>query len=446
MRNTRCKRIGLGFVIKGFTSIRTANNAKELSMSPRIVTSFALPVVCAAWLMAAAPAWAQTGPGEYSYTASGKVASGDRTLPMEIAGRVLAGDDAEAEKKARADVLVRITEEYPGCTLVADSLKISVRRVVADPMEDGHSRVRLSLRCLTSYLKEGETWLAIAGFPIIQDDDVVIDQFTVKVLVSLEGKEQKFEGRIRTIGRGKPGEGLLSFELWHGRTLEGEEPRLLEVKVQQKHPLEDKFLDVGTFRVRLKNEGGKLSVDWLPVHQAKVVGPTRKAPFHTTRLELSGEEFRYAAIMHADNSAEKKIALSALKKERTEKVEDLKKKLASAPAGVKVMTGGAEATAEGPGGRMSKVGVGRTFILSEKEAEARAFMEKNFPGRKDVLYARDEAAARAFLEKAFQEAHHREKIVPGSLTIRLAPKTGWTIADSINELKVKGPKRIVPKR
>jgi len=371
---------------------------------------------------------------EYSYTASAKVTAGGRILSAEFSDHVRATNQKEAVRLAREEVMAGISEEYPGWKVVDDSLKIEVNEVAVLPATSASlTRLRLTLACQHVFTKEGETQLTIPGLPpILKADDELIDSFTVRVWVKTDGKEEKLGGDIRTLGRGNPGEGYLYFTPWQGELLAGETLRSIEVRVEQKNPVGDDFKEVGAFRVVLRNVDDKLQVDWQSIDHAKVVGPSRAGPLYSTRFKLDGNGSTYSAVVHVDNEGE-------VRAEFARKDAELKKKLAAVPPNVKVMSGAAEAEIEGPGGQRRKIGVGRTFVIADKEEPARAVIKKTLPSVRNVVYAKDELTAKSELNQLFQQSFASENVIAGTLKITLVPKKGWAVGDSLNEFYEKNP-------
>lgn len=122
----------------------------------------------------------------------------------------------------------------------------------------------------------------------------------------------------------------------------------------------------------------------------------------------------YLAIYHSStNQSAWIIRLNA---------DDLREKQNFLPKGIRVMSGVAEGEVEGSGGRREKVGVGRTFLISDDEAIVRAYIQQIFPNRKDIAYAKDETVARTLLEQRFRETFGKKKVIEGTLKIRLTPR------------------------
>src|SRR5687768_7281718 len=133
-----------------------------------------IPASLAMLTIALAPAIAQTTTSEFLYTASASVESGGRMLPAAYTGKVLAFDAKEAKEKAEKEVRTKVTEEYPGWKLVPMSLRLEVRSAPANATTAGATSVRLTVRSLKAFLKEGRPTLTIL-VPILYEDDEIID-------------------------------------------------------------------------------------------------------------------------------------------------------------------------------------------------------------------------------------------------------------------------------
>jgi hypothetical protein len=413
---------------------------------------FVLSATLLAALAAVPPAPAQAGAGEYDYTAEGRVerAPGGRYLTWDTAGRVVALNPADAEVKANAAIGSFLQETYPGFREVPNTRKVRVRPAVVARVGPNHTTFRLNVSCL-AYVRQEKSVLTIFNWDVITEE-VVTDRFTVRVLVSHDGQEQRFETDLRTIGRGKPGEMFRTFNVWAGDFINGDPPLEFTVRVLQKalpdlgrfatppkpNPADpnDGFVEVGSFRVRLSHRDGRMVADWIPVAHATTPNRPRPGPGLLSQqfvLKRDGAvPFAVSAfaVKEADARAARDAALAA----ELDKQEEMRRKLGAAGPGIKVFTGSAQGKSPDARGREGTVGIGRLVILSADRAAAEAYAAREFRREVDrnaVVIAATEDEAKAALRAAFSKTFPKGRLEGEP---RLTLKTGRTVMDRIGDL------------
>ena len=205
--------------------------------------------------------------GDFEYNAEGRVerAGGGRSLAWDTTGRVSALDRAGAAAKANAAIDTFLKEYYPGFSEVSETRNVRVRQVVDVAVGPNHTTLRLSVSCL-AYVKQEKAVLTILAWDVVTEP-VVTDKFDLRVIVTREDEDQRFESEIRTLGHGKPGEMFRWFDLWAGDFVDGDPPLEFTVRVLHKNlpnlerfapppqpnPADpnDGFTEVGAFHVRL---------------------------------------------------------------------------------------------------------------------------------------------------------------------------------------------------
>ncbi len=112
---------------------------------------------------------------------------------------------------------------------MGDSLGVWVR----DPKPtDVRARVRLSLVCESKIVKHvPDLWLFDKSILEIAGHDEITDAFDAEAIVTVDGTERSYRGRIRTFGCGGADEWFLNFPIWEGAVPPGEEGKEVRVKV-----------------------------------------------------------------------------------------------------------------------------------------------------------------------------------------------------------------------
>jgi hypothetical protein len=89
-------------------------------------------------------------------------------------------------------------------------------------------------------------------------------------------------------------------------------------------------------------------------------------------------------------------------------------------------------------GRPSGIGIGRIFVVSKDENEAKAYLQKHYAGRPGVMIATDEADARRQLEQEFERERKRMilkeyRVLEDTIRYKLRPKNVRDMTDKVYE-------------
>src|SRR5262249_25041061 len=127
------------------------------------------------------------------------------------------------------------------------------------------------------------------------------------------------------------------------------------------------------------------------------IGDPQPMRGHHARFELRNGDRVYDLFASAYNPAE-----FARIQEREDK--EFVRNLNNRPDSIEVMTGSATAKYRNRQGQILTLGLGKTFIISQDEAAARAYASRVFPNRPDVIIVRDREAADTALRNAWTES------------------------------------------
>lgn len=414
------------------------------------------------FVFSAIPAIAAPPPrgGDFEYSADGQAerTTGGRKLNWELPGKVSALDRVAAEAKANAEIDQFLEENYLrfGFKEVPKTRYVRIRRVAVSNAGPNHTTFRLNVRCL-AYVKQRKSELTVFNWDVITKE-VITDKFTVRLIVSHDGKEQPYETEIRTQGRGKPGETIHTFDVWAGNFVKDDPPLDFSVLVLHKNlpnldrfaqppkpnPTDpnDGFTAVGSFRVRLSHQGERMVATWIPIGNATTPDRPRPGPgLLSQRFVLKkSKAVPFAVAAFAVKESEAREARDALLAADWEKHLEMRQKLEAAGPEIKVFTGVAEGKAPGVFGRPAIVGTTRLVVLSANRKAAEAYIAKEFPREKErrtVVIAATEDDAKTALRDAFSKEYPNGRLEGEP---QLIPKIGRTLRDKLLESPANPPR------
>ncbi len=389
--------------------------------------------------------------GEYKYRASGTVErdGSKRSLPWETSGRIFAPDFEAARSKASEEVDQFLKQNYPAWREAQNSRKVNVLTAYDSGLGGDHTTLRLQLTCLGAIVREKPV-LTILNWDAITEEQVY-DNFTVRIIVEANGREQTIESDIATLGRGGTDSFARYFDVWSGELSTGDAERSFSFRVLQKdipelqesnqdkkaNPADpnDGFTELGRFSVNLKVVSGQLQADWVASSKTVATesarrGPGMKSQRFTVRNPDAvpfGIEIYAERRSDIDRAREKELELGRQKEEA------MRKKLAAAGDAMVVYTGTLEGTRDG-----SNVGIGAVVVVSADLESGKAYLAKEFPGQSELGIAvavKTEDEGKQYLLDRFK------KLVPNGVPgePQLTKKVGRTLMDDINDLPGRRP-------
>ena len=392
-----------------------------------------LSAIVAAWCaltgsMASATA---ADSGRYQWIAQGAVKVGSKSLRTVHTGVVTATDQQEAEKRAKIDAEQQIKRDYPTAPLDANSLVVQVTKLV-EGLKDEVS-ITVTIACRYTQNKE-------EGLRIFSDDFVLISHprevnlFDSTLTVKGPDGDQSYPRKIRTVGRGPVSETFLHKTLWHGRLVDGGDPVSFSVSLTTQEEGTGST-DMGEVSLKVRQVDGSLQCEWQPVRNARFVKDPQPNRGHHARFELRNGDRIYDLFASAYNPTEyQKIA------ERENR--EFAKNLNDRPDSIEVMMGSATAKYRRDG-KILTLGTGKTFVISQDEAAANAYVARVFPGRPDVIIVKDRAAADTALRAAWTEARNgifkNNDVLDDTVEFSLKPKLGRTVGDAISDFSKRNP-------
>ena len=368
----------------------------------------------------------------YQWTSQAAVKVGSKSLRAVHTGVVTATDPQEAERRARIDAERQIKRDYPVGTLDPDSLVVQVSKII-EGLKDEVS-ITVTIACRYTQNKE-------EGLRIFSDDFVLISHprevslFDSVLTVKGPDGDQSYPRKIRTVGRGPVTESYLHTTIWHGRLVDGGDPVNLSVSlITQEEGTAP--TDMGEVAISVRQVDGALLCNWQPVRNAVFKGDPQPERGHHARFELRNGDRIYDLFASAYNPTE------YLKIEQREN-QEFARKLNDRADSIEVMMGSATAKFRSRDGKILTLGTGKTFVISQDGAAAKAYVARVFPNRPDVIIVKDRATADAALRQAWTEARNgifkNENVLDNTVEFSLKPKVGRTMSDVLSKFPKRRP-------
>ena len=237
---------------------------------------------------------------KFRYLATAKVQAADRrsTKSPPVFGEITASDQSEAMTKARSEARKKIASDYPGYSIDENSIDVKLKEIKAQasPDDGGVTRVQLALTCQSERLLRHVVDATLFGQEIA-GHDVKADTLNVDVTVTVAGNEETYRGQIHTFGHGETGGWFLSFPIWQDWVDADGNNKDIRVKVAQ-HAIDPESKqvvaqqdDVGEFTIRLRNNSGKITANWIPVAFAGAESADEQGPAYGLAWPSTADRF-----------------------------------------------------------------------------------------------------------------------------------------------------------